>query len=203
LDPPPPPTPPPPGTTPSEELGPITTPEGCTVDDQGIIRCPTPPTFDVCEVAPELCEPCGPGETRIGGICQPSDEPVTPPITPPTPPGPELPPGFTGGGPSFEGGSIFETNDCFLSLSQLIDKYGVSASQAANIKAIACTAEPGEQPTDIPEEFDFGTSTGSGLLPGEEQIVTGGATLESEAKRGACLSCELFGLNCGICRGEI
>jgi len=115
----------------------------------------------------------------------------------------QLPGGFVGAGPSFQGGTIFETPDCFLSLNQLINKYGVSASQAANIKAIACTNQPGFQPTDIPEEFEFGTSTGSGLLPGETQIVTGGATLESEAKKAACTSCELFGLNCPICMGVV
>jgi len=185
----------PPGTPP----GPGTTtefPPGCTFDPvTGIIDCPEGgPTFDACAEFPDLPQ------------CQPQEEPIIPPITPPTPPGPELPPGFVGGGPSFEGGIIFETNDCFLSLNQLINKYGISASQAADIKAQACTAEPGFQPTDIPEEFDPGTSTGSGIFgppTGEEQIVIGGATLESEEKKAACTSCELFGLNCPICMGAV
>jgi len=195
------------------------------VEDTGLIPdvatvCPCGSTVvqDIMGDVSQTCIPC-PGVPEEGdpdfiGPVQPDEsfmlpetEPFTPPITPPTPPGPELPPGFVGGGPSFEGGSIFETNDCFLSLNQLIDKYGVTASQAANIKAIACTAQPGEQPTDIPEEFDFGFSTGSGFGPGEdpltEMLVTGGATLESEAQKASCVSCELFGLNCPACHGEI
>jgi len=44
---------------------------------------------------------------------------------------------FQGGGISFEGGQIFETPIENLSLSQIIDKFMVTASQAANIKAIA------------------------------------------------------------------
>jgi len=66
----------------------------------------------------------------------------------------ELPAGFSGGGPSFIGGSIFETPIQNLSLSQIIDKFGVTASQAANIKAIAA---------DDFGNFDFGTNTGGGI----------------------------------------
>jgi len=75
------------------------------------------------------------------------------PGTPATTPG--LPAGFTGGGPSFIGGSIFETPLQNLSLSQIIDKFNVTASQAANIKAISGN--------DFPADFDFGTNTGSGI----------------------------------------
>jgi len=197
-------------------IGPVEFPPGCFVNSLGQLDCPTPPTFDVCKENPELCEPESipePGDDDFIGPVQP-DEPFsldnffqdTPPIQPPFMPPVDLPPGFSGGGPSFEGGTIFETNDCFLSLNQLIEKYGVSASQAADIKAQACTAEPGFQPTDFPEEFEFGTSTGSGIFgppTGEENIVTGGATLESEEKKAACVTCELFGLNCPICAGTI
>jgi len=74
------------------------------------------------------------------------------------PPGPStfqpLPSGFVGGGPSFIGGSIFETPLANLTLSQIIDKFMVTASQAANIKAIA---------QDDFGDFDFGTNTGLGL----------------------------------------
>ncbi len=63
----------------------------------------------------------------------------------------QLPSGFTGGGPSFIGGSIFQTPIQNLTLSQIIDKFNVSASQAANIKAIA---------GDDFGNFDFGTNTG-------------------------------------------
>jgi len=65
-----------------------------------------------------------------------------------------LPSGFEGGGPSFIGGSIFETPIANLSLSQIIDKFMVTASQAANIKAIAANDFG---------DFDFGTNTGGGI----------------------------------------
>jgi len=61
---------------------------------------------------------------------------------------------FQGGGISFQGGSIFETPIENLSLSQIIDKFMVTASQAANIKAIAA---------DDFGDFDFGTNTGQGI----------------------------------------
>jgi len=52
---------------------------------------------------------------------------------------------FTGGGISFMGGSIFETPIENLSLSQIIDKFMVTASQAANLKAIAQGFTPEEE----------------------------------------------------------
>jgi len=52
---------------------------------------------------------------------------------------------FTGGGISFEGGTIFETPIENLSLSQIIDKFMVTASQAADIKAQAIGFTPEEQ----------------------------------------------------------
>jgi len=52
---------------------------------------------------------------------------------------------FTGGGISFESGSIFETPIANLSLSQIIDKFMVTASQAASIKAEAIGFTPEEQ----------------------------------------------------------
>jgi len=66
---------------------------------------------------------------------------------------------FIGGGVSFVGGSIFETPIANLTLSQIIDKFNVTASQAANILAIA---------KDDFGDFDFGTNTGLGGfdLPG-------------------------------------
>jgi len=67
---------------------------------------------------------------------------------------PSLPAGFEGGGPSFLGGSIFETPVQNLSLSQIIDKFNVTASQAANIQFIAGGGD---------SDFDFGTNTGGGI----------------------------------------
>jgi len=59
-----------------------------------------------------------------------------------------------GGGPSFLSGVVRETPIEFLSLGQIIDRFNVSASQAANIRAIAQDDFGG---------FDFGTNTGAGL----------------------------------------
>jgi len=64
---------------------------------------------------------------------------------------------FLGGGVGFVGGSIFETPIENLSLSQIIDKFGVTASQAANILATA---------KDDFGDFDFGTNIGGLNLPG-------------------------------------
>ena len=105
------------------------------------------------------------------------------PITPTL----ELPSGFVGGGVSFEGGTIFATPIANLSLSKIIDQFDVTASQAADILA---------QAQDNFGDFDFGTNTGSGIFgtpTGEENIITGGATLESEAQKAAELFQKLFG----------
>jgi len=192
------PEPPPAGVT-ETPIGPVTTPEGCTVDPvTGIIECPTPPTFDVCDQFPELCEPCGPNEERIGGICRPiSFEEPEPPFDEPEPfqPPIELPPEFEFTQPDpegqFGGGAIFERDPCFMTLNEIINAgLADSASAAANLKAIACSANVTEEPSDFPIDFDFGTNIGE-------------PTLESEEKKAACVSCQLFGLNCPICSGTL
>jgi len=172
------------------------------------------------ELPPDFIGPPGPGQMecfeipQIGGgilntctgiitppepITPPADEPFTPPV--------ELPPDFEGGGPSFEGGTIFERDPCFMTLNEIINAgLASSASAAADLRARACSANVTDEPSDFPEDFDFGTVTGSGFGPGDDQtdgIVTGGATLESEEKKAACLTCELFGLNCPICQGTL
>jgi len=63
---------------------------------------------------------------------------------------------FTGGGPSFRGGQVRETPISRLSLGQIAQKLGISASKAASLKAEA-TGELDRI------GFDFGTNTGSGL----------------------------------------
>lgn len=68
---------------------------------------------------------------------------------------------FLGGGPSFDGGVIRETPIEFLSLSKIIDRFGVSASQAADIRARA---------QDDFDDFDFGTNTGFGIGSVSEDI---------------------------------
>jgi len=80
---------------------------------------------------------------------------------------------FEGGGLSFEGGSILETPIANLSLSQIIDKFMVTASQAANIKAIA---------EDDFGDFDFGTNTGLGIgsVIGTIPQISGGGTNVSD-----------------------
>jgi len=183
--PPPPPVHIPPGpVTPDVPPGPGTTtefPPGCTFDPvTGIIDCPEGgPTFDACAEFPDLPQ------------CQPEMDPITPPPGPVFPGEPELPPGFVGGGPSFEGGTIRPRDPCFMTLNELIESgLASSASEAANVRAIACSENVTEEPFDFPESFDFGTN-----VPGP--------TTESEAQRAACTSCDLFGLNCPICRGEI
>jgi len=57
---------------------------------------------------------------------------------------------FSGGGVSFIGGSVTETPIRFLSLGQIIDRFGVSASRAADIRAQALNDFG---------DFDFGTNT--------------------------------------------
>jgi len=167
--------------TPGVPPGPGTTtefPEGCTVTPEGIISCPTPPTFDVCAEFPELCQQ---PEQMFQETMEQIEQPFQPPV--------ELPGGFVGGGVSFEGGTIFQRDPCFMTLNEIIEAgLARSASAAANLKAIACSENVTQEPSDFPESFDFGTN-----VPGP--------TPESEAQRAACTSCELFGLNCGICSG--
>jgi len=52
---------------------------------------------------------------------------------------------FQGGGISFIGGTVTETPIRFLSLSQIIDKFGVSASRAASLRAEAIGFSPEEE----------------------------------------------------------
>jgi len=73
-------------------------------------------------------------------------------------------------GSSFVGAQINPTPIQNLSLSQIIDQFGVTASQAANIQAIAA---------DDFGDFDFGTNTGGGIgsiIPTISSLI-GGSTL--------------------------
>ncbi len=72
---------------------------------------------------------------------------------------------FQGGGLSFIGGSVSEIPIERLSLGQIIERFNVSASKAADIRARA---------RDDFNDFDFGTNTGSGIgsiIPPEVQNV--------------------------------
>jgi len=78
---------------------------------------------------------------------------------------------FGGGGPSFIGGQVFQTPIQNLSLSQIIDRFGVTASQAANIRAIAA---------DDFGDFDFGTNTGGGIgsiIPSISSLLPSGGAV--------------------------
>jgi len=48
-------------------------PPGCTLGPNGVIECPTPPTFDVCSEFPELCVP-EEGDPGFIGPVQPPPE---------------------------------------------------------------------------------------------------------------------------------
>jgi len=62
---------------------------------------------------------------------------------------------FGGGGISFIGGTVTETPIRFLSLGQIIDRFNVSASRAADIRAQALIGTD----QDVIGDFDFGTNT--------------------------------------------
>jgi len=79
---------------------------------------------------------------------------------------------FQGGGPSFEGGQIFETPIENLSLNQIIEMFGVTASQAANIRAGGL---------DDFGDFGFGTNLGTGIGPSglsPREIIAGGGSID-------------------------
>jgi len=81
---------------------------------------------------------------------------------------------FFGGGISFEGGTVRETPIEFLSLSQIIDRFNVTASQAADIRARA---------RDDFGDFDFGSNLGFGLggVVGDiPELQPGGAVSDPE-----------------------
>lgn len=128
------------------------------------------------------------------GVFTPSTQSIPSiPIIDPLPPGFET--GGLGTGDSNVTGTIFETPiTCNSTLGFIIDKLGVTASQAADIRAQAC-GDFGD--------FDFGSNTGSGISPTNPNVITGGATLQSEEQKAACVTCEMFGLNCPICKGSI
>jgi|APSaa5957512535_1039671.scaffolds.fasta_scaffold06084_7 hypothetical protein len=66
---------------------------------------------------------------------------------------------FKGGGESFIGGSVNETPIERLSLSQIIDKFGVSASKARDLQFQARNEGAG---------FDFGTNTGNAIQQSQQ-----------------------------------
>jgi len=100
--------------------------------------------------------------TQLQGTLDSLNQPVEPPgaiVQPVTSFLLDDPQIFGGGGVSFMGGSVFETPIANLTLNQIINMFNVTASQAANILAIA---------KDDFGDFDFGTNIGLGGfdLPG-------------------------------------
>jgi len=110
----------------------------------------------------QFCKECSPTTDQalpggfIGGLADPNflnflGLTPAPPATP-SPPNNldfgELPPGFEGGGVSFQGGSIlpFGTGQNIgdLSLSEIIDRFNVTASQAASLRSEAQGFTPEE-----------------------------------------------------------
>jgi len=90
---------------------------------------------------------------------------------------------FQVGDSGFVGAAINPTPIGNLSLSQIIDKFNVTASQAANIKAIA---------NDDFGDFDFGTNTGGGIgsiIPSISSLV-GGSGLNVSSNQFEGLSAE-------------
>jgi len=124
----------------------------------------------------------GPDPNNAPGLFQPTfgrgftgleeDRPPVQPTLPLSEPSFQQAPGG-----SFIGGAIFDTPIENLSLSQIIDKFNVTASQAANIQAQA--------QNNFPIDFDFGTNTGSGIggvspIPDINTQLPGGNVSNSE-----------------------
>lgn len=89
--------------------------------------------------------PTVPGDAGMEGLPIVPEVPVAPPIAVAPSIAEQVIAPFIGGGPSFEGGFIFETPIQNLSLSQIIDRFMVTASQAADIRAQAIGFTPEEQ----------------------------------------------------------
>jgi len=95
-----------------------------------------------CAAIPE------PGDPGFIGPVQPDEPFMLPEIPFEEEPmiGPTLPPGFVGGGPSFEGGTIFETPLENLTLNQIIEMgLAETASEAASLQAEAIGFTPEEE----------------------------------------------------------
>ncbi len=104
---------------------------------------------------------------------------IPPPIMPEPLPDPISP--ITGtGGPSFEGGTIFETPIANLTLSQIIDQFNVTASQAANILAEAQGFTPQEEAFLNQNPPDIGGFV-SGGPPSVSSPIFAGLSLEEIA----------------------
>jgi len=159
------------------------------VEDTGLIEdpattCPCGSTIiqDIQGNVNQQCDPCAEVSEMVPPVINgtPSPEP-----SPPIDFGVTIPPslvgetqGFTGGGPSFIGGSIFETPIANLSLSQIINMFMVSASQAANILQTAQGFTEQEEQFLNQGPVDVGGFIAGGPPVTSEQFVGQGLTPE-------------------------
>jgi len=114
-----------------EILGMLTPSQSFAFIERGVI----PSGFEVVggqlrsimeQIAPAAIAPAAPSPVQSFLVDQPTQQ-------------------FEGGGVSFIGGSIFETPLEFLSLNQIINMFGVTASQAASLRAEAIGFTPEEE----------------------------------------------------------
>jgi len=193
------PQPPEAGPVPPDEsggFGGLEIPEGCTVNPDGTIACPTPPTFDVCATFPDLCE-----QPPIAAEPQPffPVEPVPPDTSSPFPIevlDPEAGGEFGGGGVGFEGGFIFENP--IDTLSEVLAAFPqLTASQAADFLSQFSGILPSQLPFIDPDVTNITAPTG------EEAGNVGISDLQEQEQIAACTSCQLFGLNCPLCNSGV
>lgn len=101
---------------------------------------------------------------------------------------------FGGGGPSFEGGFIFENP--IDTLSEVLAAFPqLTASQAADFLAEFSGILPSELPFIDPDITNITAPTG------EVAGNVGPEELAEQEQIAACTSCQLFGLNCPLCNG--
>jgi len=115
------------------------------------------PTQNIPDICTEIPQISGGSFNSCTGVFTPPTQVAG--FTPPPPTNQGVQSGipdqqFQGGGVSFIGGSVNPTPIANLTVSQIVDQFMVTASQAVNILA---------QAQDNFGNFDFGTNTGSGI----------------------------------------
>ena len=131
---------------------------------------PTDPNLDPTKFLPPIPEE---GDPLFIGPVQP-EEPFSLPPTPEPITTPQLPPGFTGGGPSFEGGTIFE-NPIDTLIEVLAAFPGLTASQAADFLGEFSGILPSELGSISPDIINIvgDPSQPITLLPASSEELTG------------------------------
>jgi len=151
----------------------------------------TPGGLDI-DLDPDLGIPVEGDPGFIGPIQPPSSEPLPPGVI-------DVPiedPFGLGGGPGFEGGMTIFGGGIVDTLSEVLALFpSLTASQAADALA--------EFPGLTQAEFAQIDADIINISSGETPPGGTMATLESEAQRAACTSCQLFGLNCPLCQGTL